>query len=363
VPLPAATSGPPLSIPQALKLKGALEAEVLRSKLATQSKFTLAHGPVLQAGSGLSPVLGLPPADRAAGLLAEHLESEDARELFDIGRYPGNVWGDSQTTPELEYWCAVDPEAGLAALGIQSFPPAEPPRHMLTAAQLEAVVARHNEALQGRSLPPVSTAAAAAMRMYTSMMFKKYNTLLRCLALDSATHARTPGEAAHVLLQTAEQVGLIAWDARPGGFLALRWRNRYVATIYLINEAAVKLGRLTTSMPVYRGVGRGAQLAGQWVQPDEFGMRGGTETSFMSVTKNRELALQFATNESSVGLIFELVMGAAGRGADLSALDMTYLPHEGELLFPACTALEVTRERVEGDMLVISCNVIAPPIE
>lgn len=196
-------------------------------------------------------------------------------------------------------------------------------------------------------------------------MFKKFNTLLRCLQLDGQSRTRASrSEPAHMLLQQAEKVGLAAWEDRPGGSLELRWRNRYVGTIYLINETAVKLGMLTAAGPIYRGIGSGAALSEQWVHPDEFGLRGGIEASLLSVTKKREVALNFANNSGDGGSVFELVMGAAGRGADLSALELTYIPSENELLFPATTALELTRERVEqGNVLVYSCNVIAPPVE
>ena len=45
----------------------------------------------------------------------------------------------------------------------------------------------------------------------------------------------------------------------------------------------------------------------------------------------------------------------------MSKLELTYMPWEEEVCFPAMSALEVKRQRVEGKRLVLACTVITPP--
>ena len=59
--------------------------------------------------------------------------------------------------------------------------------------------------------------------------------------------------------------------------------NDYTTTIHALSSALVKLGKLTVSRTVYRGI-KGARLPAEMLKPDAKNIRGGVEFSFMSTT-------------------------------------------------------------------------------
>ena len=89
--------------------------------------------------------------------------------------------------------------------------------------------------------------------------------------------------------------------------------NKYTTTIWAINSAVVKLGKLTFASKVYRGVH-------DFVLPDQFwmqnshGVRGGIEGAFMSTTLDRETALRYAASSGGAGFVFEIQQGMIDRG-------------------------------------------------
>eukprot|EP00966_Prymnesium_polylepis_P293171 6771400-Prymnesium_polylepis.1 len=119
--------------------------------------------------------------------------------------------------------------------------------------------------------------------------------------------------------------------------------------MHVINSAVVKLGKLTVATKVYRGIS-GRLLPEQFWAPNEFGVKGGIESAFMSTTLDRDVALQYAAG--CAGFVFEIQQGMVDRGSDISWLSQ--YPHEKEILFAPLTGLEVQSTRVEGSVLVVS---------
>jgi hypothetical protein len=73
----------------------------------------------------------------------------------------------------------------------------------------------------------------------------------------------------------------------------------------------------------------------------------------VSTTSNREVATSYA-KMSGKGLVFEIWMGLADKGADLSILSQ--YPHEAEICFPPLTALEVRGTRIDGSLTIIETD-------
>ena len=95
-----------------------------------------------------------------------------------------------------------------------------------------------------------------------------------------------------------------------------------------LNSAIVKLSKLTVAQPVYRGV-TGARLPESFRQPNEFNVRGGIDSAFMSTTLDRSVALEYAAKSGgSAGVVFCMRQGMVNRGADISWLSQ--YPHEKE---------------------------------
>ena len=90
---------------------------------------------------------------------------------------------------------------------------------------------------------------------------------------------------------------------------------------------------------------------------------GGVEFSFMSTTRSRHVAADYAGEKAAS--IMELRMGMIDRGANVDWLSQ--YPNEAEILFPPLTSLEVTGKRVEGLMIVVtvrlSVNMMSQTIE
>ena len=88
----------------------------------------------------------------------------------------------------------------------------------------------------------------------------------------------------------------------------------------MINSAIIKLGKLTKAQAVYRGVNTGVLPPEFWAK-NEYDVKGGVESSFMSCTTNRDVAMTYAQNDSCVNpLVLEMQMGMIDRGADLGWL-------------------------------------------
>eukprot|EP00966_Prymnesium_polylepis_P203897 4723557-Prymnesium_polylepis.1 len=62
-------------------------------------------------------------------------------------------------------------------------------------------------------------------------------------------------------------------------------------------------------------------LPDEFWKPNEFDVRGGIESAFMSTTLQREVAMGYAAGDRSrMGIVLEVQQGMVNRGADISWL-------------------------------------------
>lgn len=112
------------------------------------------------------------------------------------------------------------------------------------------------------------------------------------------------------------------------------------------------MSKLTKATKVYRGVSDMA-LPMEFLQPNEFGVRGGVEAGFMSTTRDRGVAITYA-GETGIGVVFEVQMGMVDRGGDIGWLSQ--YPHEKEILFGPLSGLEVMAVRTSGMLVVVEAK-------
>ena len=102
--------------------------------------------------------------------------------------------------------------------------------------------------------------------------------------------------------------------------------NKYGTTLHCINSCIIKLGKLLQpGTQLYRGLS--GLLPRRFLQSK---VRGGVEMAFMSTTKNRDVAFEYARSGGSAApIVFQLTTGLIDRGADLQWLSQ--YPHEEEM--------------------------------
>ena len=116
---------------------------------------------------------------------------------------------------------------------------------------------------------------------------------------------------------------------------AARLANKYTTTLHATNSAVLKLAKLTRACTVYRGIW-GRRLPEVCRVLNEHGFKGGVEVSFISTTKDRMIAIFYASGgadkekraSGSPAIVFEIRMGMIDRGAEVSWLSQ--FPHEEE---------------------------------
>ena len=313
----------------------AVTGEELHSKFvaeASDEAFTLKYGDVSTFFGGLEGKIGAPDAKIEEAMRREHCESADSKEIF-LARNYG-----VETTPQTEYWFVAEPEKHPDVVWPQEtragMPSDEKRKPLPIKADdgdsLTKRLAGMNDKLEALGETLLLMAEALGGRLYTGPLFVKYNDILR----------------------------------KFGPALAGCLGNRYVTTIHVINSCIVKGSKLTVVGKVYRGVS-GGLLPNSFWEANNQGVRGGVEMAFLSTTKDRNVALEYASNGHSSSHVFEMQMGMVDRGADLSWLSQ--YPHEQEICFPPLTGLEVQGTRVDGATLVVevraSVNLNALTIE
>ena len=75
----------------------------------------------------------------------------------------------------------------------------------------------------------------------------------------------------------------------------------------MLNSTVVKLSKLTRAAPVYRGTSNGVLPKSFW-EKNEQGVRGGVDAAFMSTTRDRSVAVGYASGATP--MIFEMQQGA-----------------------------------------------------
>jgi hypothetical protein len=219
---------------------------------------------------------------------------------------------------------------------------------------LNSLMAEKNLKLEELGEPALMLAEMFASRLYTGPLFVKYNGVLR--GLDSPVPFLK-----HSMIELCcpkavyEQYmgGAEKWE-QPKGTLSYeevkKELNTYTTTLHAINSSIVKLGKLTVATKVFRGIS-GRVLPKEFWEANEFGVKGGIESAFMSTTLNEKVAISYASSGDGTGFVFEIQQGMVDRGADIGFISQ--YPHEKEILFAPLTGLEVRSTRVKGSALVV----------
>jgi hypothetical protein len=198
-------------------------------------------------------------------------------------------------------------------------------------------------------------AEVRALRLYTGPMFRWYNDVLRFRTMKA-----WGGYDGPVL-----QAGQCWLDIRE----ERKTPHPFVTTLHVLNSAILKVAKIQHVEKVYRGIG-GAILPLSFTKPNDMGVRGGIELGFMSTTRKREVAMEYAGASSAGGerpsVVFEVQMGMIDRGAPVQWVSQ--FPEEEEILFAPLAALEVVGSpSLDGSTIVVplrvSCNSHDLPIE
>ena len=198
----------------------------------------------------------------------------------------------------------------------------------------------------------------------TLQMFVKYNAILRGLQSGSDFLKNTMVQLCCPMKDWEPYIGTANIFQPANGALSFEQvkssLNKYTTTLHGINSAIIKLGKLTKatkvrlskcSLPpplplcalssttllvitilsmvqVYRGIS-GMALPDAFWHANEFGVRGGVESAFMSTTLERNVAMGYASDDkATMGIVIEAQQGQVNRGADMSWLSQ--YPHERE---------------------------------
>ena len=176
-------------------------------------------------------------------------------------------------------------------------------------------------------------------------MFVKYNSVLRGLRSKSPFLRSSMVTLCCPKAVTDKYVaGSIEFDE------ARRSVNKYPTTLHSINSSVIKLSKLTRATKIYRGIS-GMALPDEFWKPNEFDVRGGIESAFMSTTLDSKVAMGYASSDSShMGIVIEVKQGMVNRGADISWLSQ--YPHEQVL----ASSVELCSQHCHRSPLELCCQ-------
>jgi hypothetical protein len=298
-----------------------VDAKKLSEKFsADPSTFEFSYGSIEDYHGGLEQMIGNPSADFAAKMLWEHTASPYARSGFEC-------WGvfdsDHKTTAKSEWHYVVDEaaqenggrEEGRDGWRIQDF------------------INNNKELVESADL---ILWEVVALRLYTGPMYMFYNHILRWRKQMDPACFKSPFD----------------------DYKITKSDFPFTTTLHVLNSAIIKLARTQPAHKVYRGV-CGGVLPREFWTPNEQNVRGGIELAFMSTTRDRAVALSFATKDEHSSMVLEIQMGMVDRGAPVQWISQ--FPKEEEILFAPLTGLEVVGvPRVEKRAVVIelrlNCN-------
>lgn len=225
---------------------------------------------------GLESLLGAPDPRPAHALSAEHTARADSLMTFTSPNY------NLVTTSAIEYAFVATPEQtpnhGWPIEGV-AMPAGATPRVPLPTAELAIRLAPANAQLELLREAPLLKEESYAARLYTGPMYVKYNAVLRGVQHTNAAGQRAPPQQALAELTRG---------------------NLYTTTLFLVNSAVVKLGKLTFVTTVYRGVS-GRTLPVQFWERNASGVRGGIEPAFMSTSLEKDVAAHYAAGSGRGG--------------------------------------------------------------
>ena len=262
----------------------------------------------------LEAVIGAPNPEVGVAMEDEHTGSADSDRQFTTDNYGVT------TTSKLEWEFVACPDDMSAPAPIESklllrarrlsqdgtrwprMASKAQCRRPMSRKELEGVMGHLNQELQKLDEQTLQIEEAMASRLYTGPMYVKYNTVLRGRGADAPKALK---EKMEELCGPTDALDMNQ-EAFEGSAKTTQL-NLYTTTLHAINSAIVKLSKLTTVGKVYRGIA-GRVLPEQFWKPNKFGVRGGIETGFTSTTRDRDVALQYAST-AGAGFIFEIQMG------------------------------------------------------
>lgn len=314
--------------------------------------FPLAIGS-LGYRSGLAGLVGAPDADVYEAMTRECVDpsvNPSATEWYTTRNYG------ITTQVALEYYFTADPatcarlcaEAGLPGEwpveSVQMELPAKPRRPPFAGELAEACQKLNARLHTMGEAQQLRLEDVRSMHMYTGAMFVPLNAELRALSRF-----------------LSEDGSRVATPIVPG---QVKLRN----TLHVVSSALRKVSHLTKVETVYRSMPNGRFPSFFW-DLDEHGVRGGVELAFMSTTRERAVAMSYASGGnagvaySATGarrsvekpqLFLEISQGYNNRAADISCISQ--YGHENELTFPPCTALQISSINVKDSCLLVKAN-------
>ena len=341
-------------------------AAQLTEKFVTHGTgFDLELGDLSMFYGGLGAVIGPPNPNVLSGMRFEHTGAADATEPFLMPNQKAH------TTSEIEWQFVVEPgkalrlDASRTGLLMDQFEPYPPknPRKPQPFEEFQREFDQVNGRLVALGEPEVIKEEFLATRLYSGPMYLKFNAVLRGLQHTFMRNAMVSLCCSKEVADKYEAGTMTFEEARAT-------MNKYTTTLHAINSAVIKLAKLTTAKPVYRGVS-GGRLPKSCLEPNQFGIKGGVEAGFTSTTLDRGTAEFYARGGADLSkrdgpaVIFEVQQGMTSRGADIGWLSQ--FPHEVEILFAPLTGMEVMSTEVDGTTLIVrvslSVNLMARTLE
>jgi hypothetical protein len=182
---------------------------------------------------GLEEAVGMPNPDLFESMRREHTKRSDSDIWFTTSNYL------CHTSSCIEWYFVVDPARGKEVLKRKSYPSEQAEglerRKLRNERELDTfdvAISDVNNRLRQHAQRPLRKEEFIASRLYTGPMFQKYNAVLRANA----------GAAPKWMKDYFQQ---------------LCKGNRYTTTIWVLNSAIVKLGKVMKAGKVYRGVSGG----------------------------------------------------------------------------------------------------------
>lgn len=207
--------------------------------------------------------------------------------------------------------------------------PKAQPRAPRGLASFRELLAQVNSMLASHGLPALLAEELIAARLFTGPMINKYKAVFWA-------HGKA-GQSAKRYMRDA------CGD------------NLYPVTIYLLQSAFTKLGKLLPPAPMYYGLCKGVLPRSFW-EGTAFGFKGGVDKGFKQTTMKREDAFRASQGDgNSLGTLLEIFPGSDTRFADLGwlSLQMAISPKDDErFIFPA-SVVTVSRMTLQENVLVV----------
>ena len=301
---------------------------------ALQTKFLLEGRSIrqsrqLSADSTLTDLLGPPHTNLRVGMEEEHQKSDDIDGGYGV-----------KTKIELEWLFVMDPtgagEKRLKELGRHEWPGTsehrDPSRRRYVTpldSWLPRLKAQMNANLRkaDRNVDQLIDEECIAARLFTGPMHVTYTTVLKKI----------------------RQTDALAQQQFANG----RGEN-YRTTLSALSSAIFKLSILMQTSTVYLSIKSDGMPVSQSGAPELPNPFIAVVDGFLSATRSGEMAYRHASTAKQCGVVFELTVSAADKGADLS--EFSQYPKEQEVVFLPMSSIEVDHRRSLGAVLQVSAR-------